>query len=67
MNRGYLGLWMPVSVDLPLIDVQMDRTASHNGKRSVRGYTTQTAGLYPGWGRHGRRAKLLGFDVELEH
>ncbi len=33
---------------------ELDRTFSHEGKRNTQGYSSQSAGLYPGWDRFGR-------------
>ncbi len=35
-------------------DVQLDRTASADGKRNTQGHTTQSSGVYPGLDRFGR-------------
>lgn len=60
-----LGLDMFAVVDYPLADVQLDRTFSRDGKRRASGFTTQAAGVYPGWDRHGRVAIHAWVDGNL--
>ena len=60
-----LGLDLIAVVDYPLADVQLDRTFSRDGKRRASGFTTQAAGVYPGWDRHGRVAIHAWVDGNL--
>lgn len=66
VSYDYLGLDVPVGVDLPLIDVQLDNTMTDDGKRSIRNHTSQTNGLYGGWDRFGRVAQHSWVDGGLD-
>lgn len=48
---SHVGLGLAAEVDYPVSDVQLDRTASGDGKRRTQGFTTQAAGVYPEIGR----------------
>jgi RHS repeat-associated protein len=65
VKYDYVGLDFFAGADLPLIDVQLDRTLSHDGKRSIRQHTSQTQGAYPGWDRFGRVARQVWADGGL--
>src|SRR5690554_354010 len=56
---------MFAQVDYPEIDVQLDRTLTHDGKRRTQGYTTGTQGQYPGWDRFGREVRNVWADGDL--
>ncbi|MCC6230521.1 MAG: RHS repeat-associated core domain-containing protein [Phycisphaerales bacterium] len=60
-----IGLDMFAEVDFPMPDVQLDRTLSHDGKRYTGSYTSQTAGVYPGFDRFGRVARQAWADGTL--
>ncbi|QKK07474.1 MAG: hypothetical protein HND58_04405 [Planctomycetota bacterium] len=62
VNYDHVGLGMFAEVDYAVPDVQLDRTASHDGKRAIQGFSTQTAGLYPGWDRFGRVVRHTWVD-----
>jgi hypothetical protein len=55
---SHVGLGLAAEVDYPVSDVQLDRTASGDGKRRTQGFTTQAAGVYPGWDRFGRVGRV---------
>ncbi|HRQ73078.1 MAG TPA: RHS repeat-associated core domain-containing protein [Phycisphaerales bacterium] len=59
---SHVGLGLAAEVDYPVPDVQLDRTASGDGKRRTQGFTTQAAGVYPGWDRFGRVARHAWVD-----
>ncbi|HRQ73077.1 MAG TPA: RHS repeat-associated core domain-containing protein [Phycisphaerales bacterium] len=59
---SHVGLGLAAEVDYPVADVQLDRTASGDGKRRTQGFTTQAAGVYPGWDRFGRVARQAWVD-----
>jgi RHS repeat-associated protein len=59
-----IGLDLFAVVDYPLADVQLDRTFSRDGKRSL--WSTQGTSLYPGWDRHGRVAIHAWMDGNLD-
>lgn len=59
---SHVGLGLAAEVDYPVSDVQLDRTASGDGKRRTQGFTTQAAGVYPGWDRFGRVARQAWVD-----
>ncbi len=58
----HLGLGMVAEVDYPAPDIQLDRTVSDDGKRRMQGFTSQSAGVYPGWDRFGRVKKHAWVD-----
>ncbi len=62
LSDQHVGLGMVAEVDYPVIDVQLDRTVSHDGKRNNQGFTSQTSGIYPGWDRFGRVKKHAWVD-----
>jgi RHS repeat-associated protein len=59
-----VGLDFFAIVDYPLADVQLDRTFSRNGQRSM--WSTQGTGVYPGWDRHGRVSIHAWMDGGLD-
>ncbi|MCW5777310.1 MAG: RHS repeat-associated core domain-containing protein, partial [Phycisphaeraceae bacterium] len=65
VGYGYVGLDMFALVDYTRPDVQLDRTYSGDGKRRTSGYTTQDAGVYPGWDRFGRVVRHAWVDGDL--
>jgi RHS repeat-associated protein len=58
----YVGLGTAAVVDIDAVDVQLDRTASADGKRNAAGYATGNAGVYPGFDRFGRVVRHAWLD-----
>jgi RHS repeat-associated protein len=58
-----IGLDMTSLVNYEVPAVQLDRTYSNEGKRRAVGYTTQAAGVYPGWDRFGRVRRQSWVDT----
>ncbi|MEE8154260.1 MAG: RHS repeat-associated core domain-containing protein [Phycisphaerales bacterium] len=61
VTYDHIGLSMFAEIDLDDIDVQLDRTASHGGKRQTQG-NTDNPGLYPGYDRFGRVVRQTWVD-----
>jgi len=62
----HVGLGMFAEVDYAVPDIQLDRTASHDGKRAIQGFSTQTTGLYPAWDRFGRVIRHMWVDGDFD-
>lgn len=65
VSYKHVGLDMFALVDYPQPDVQLDRTMSAEGKRRIHSFSSQNAGVYPGWDRHGRIAIQAWMDGGL--
>ena len=62
----HVGWGRIAEVDYAAPDVQLDRTFSHEGKRNTQFYSSQAAGVYPGWDRFGRVRVQAWVDGDLE-
>jgi RHS repeat-associated protein len=65
IEYSYVGSNMVAVADYAPIDVQLDYTLSHDGKRRSGTYTSGTAGSYPGYDRFGRIARQAWADGTL--
>ncbi len=61
VRYDYIGLSMFAQADFEKIDVQLDFTASHGGKRQTQG-NSDNDGIYPGYDQFGRTVSQMWVD-----
>lgn len=66
VNYTHVGIGMFAEVDYAVPDVQLDRSADHDGTRRAQGFNTHDAGIYPAWDRFGRTVRHMWVDGDFD-